>query len=181
LQQFSHDFEAEKVRPLIIQFIYERLKGYSLDQGYTADEFDAVLTIMPEKPYDFQRRLQAVQNFRKLPEAESLAAANKRIGNILKKAASTPANEIGQLIEPAEITLLASAEQAEADVTPLLAANDYQAALNRLAELRTDVDAFFDHVMVMCDDLQLRAYRLALLNKLAKLFLQIADISKLQS
>lgn len=85
------------------------------------------------------------------------------------------------MIESAEITLLASAEQAESDITPLLATNDYQAALNRLAELRSDVDAFFDHVMVMCDNLELRAHRLALLNKLAKLFLQIADISKLQS
>ncbi len=181
LQQFSHDFELDKVRPLVIQFIYDRLKGYSLDHGYTADEFDAVLAVMPEKPYDFQRRLQAVQNFRKLPEAESLAAANKRIGNILKKSDNAPASNIGQLMDPAEITLLASAEQAEADVAPLLATNDYRAALNRLAELRSDVDTFFDHVMVMCDDLELRAHRLALLNKLAKLFLQIADISKLQS
>ncbi len=180
LQQFTHDFEQEKVRTLVIQFIYERLKGYSLEQGYTTDEFDAVLAVRPAKPYDFQRRLQAVQNFRRRPEAESLAAANKRIGNILKKSENAPADTIGQLIEPAEIALLASAEQAATDVSPLLASKDYQAALNRLAELRSDVDAFFDHVMVMCDDLALRAHRLALLNKLAKLFLQIADISKLQ-
>ncbi|RLA22132.1 MAG: glycine--tRNA ligase subunit beta [Gammaproteobacteria bacterium] len=181
LQEFKHEFDLEKTRKLLIAFVYERLKGYSLEHGYTADEFSAVFAILPAKPYDFQRRLQAVQNFRTLPEAESLAAANKRIANILKKSDNQAAETIGQLIEPAEITLLASAQQAEIDVAPLLAASDYQAALNRLASLRADVDLFFDDVMVMCDDLDLRAHRLALLTKLAKLFLQIADISKLQS
>ncbi len=181
LQQFTHPFDQEKTRKLLAAFVYERLKGYSLDHGFTADEYAAVFAILPEQPYDFYRRLQAVQNFRALPEAESLAAANKRIANILKKSDKQTAETIGQLIEPAEITLLASAEQAEKDVAPLLVSSDYQAALNRLASLRTDVDQFFDDVMVMCDDLDLRAHRLALLNKLAKLFLQIADISKLQN
>ena len=180
LQEFKHEFDLEKTRELLIAFVYERLKGYCLEQGYTADEFAAVFSILPAQPYDFQRRLQAVQNFRALAEAESLAAANKRIANILKKSADQAATMIGQLVEPAEIKLLASAEQAEKDVIPLLAAADYQAALNRLAGLREDVDHFFDDVMVMCDDADLRASRLALLNKLATLFLQIADISKLQ-
>lgn len=181
LQQFTHEFNANKTRELLIAFVYERLKGYSLEHGYTADEFAAVFAVLPARPYDFQRRLQAVQNFRTLPEAESLAAANKRIANILRKSDNKIAETIAQLVEPAEITLLASAEQAETDVTPLLAASDYQAALNRLAGLRADVDRFFDDVMVMCDDLDLRANRLALLTKLSTLFLQIADISKLQS
>lgn len=181
LQQFTHEFDANKTRELLIAFVYERLKGYSLEHGYTADEFAAVFAVLPARPYDFQRRLQAVQNFRTLPEAESLAAANKRIANILRKSDNKIAETIAQLVEPAEITLLASAEQAETDVTPLLAASDYQAALNRLAGLRADVDRFFDDVMVMCDDLDLRANRLALLTKLSTLFLQIADISKLQS
>lgn len=181
LQQFTHEFDVQKTRKLLITFTYERLKGYSLEHSYTADEYAAVLAILPPEPYDFQRRLQAVQKFRALPEAESLAAANKRIANILKKSADQASATIGQLVEPAEISLLASAEQAEKDVTPLLAAADYQAALNRLADLRTDVDRFFDDVMVMCDDLELRASRLALLTKLSTLFLQIADISKLQS
>ena len=181
LQEFKHEFDLEKTRDSLIAFVYERLKGYSLERGYTADEFAAVFSVLPAEPYDFQRRLQAVQNFRSLAEAESLAAANKRIANILKKSAGQAAATIGTLIEPAEITLLASAEQAEKEVAPLLAAADYQAALNCLAGLREDVDRFFDDVMVMCDDLDLRANRLALLTKLSTLFLQIADISKLQS
>ena len=181
LQEFKHEFDVEETRQLLIAFVYERLKGYSLEQGYTADEFAAVFAILPAQPYDFQRRLQAVQNFRALAEAESLAAANKRIANILRKSDTPVAVTIGQLVEPAEIKLLASAEQAEKDVAPLMATADYQAALNRLASLREEVDNFFDHVMVNCDDLELRANRLALLTKLSKLFLQIADISKLQS
>ncbi len=181
LSQFTHEFDLEKTRSLVIPFIFERLKGYSLDHGFTADEFEAVFAILPAQPYDFQRRLQAVQNFRSLAEAESLAAANKRISNILRKSDNKPADSVGKLVEPAEIALLASAEQAEQDVAPLLAAKDYQTALNHLAGLRAEVDSFFDDVMVMCDDLDLRANRLALLTKLSKLFLQIADISKLQS
>lgn len=181
LQQFSHEFDTEKTQNLVITFIYERLKGYCLDQGFTADEFDAVLSVKPAEPYDFLCRLQAVQSFRSLAEATSLAAANKRISNILRKSDNKAAEKVGALIEPAEIALLASAEQAEQDIAPLLKANDYPAALNRLASLRAEVDTFFDDVMVMCNDLELRANRLALLNKLANLFLQIADISKLQS
>jgi len=181
LNQFTHEFDLDKTRGLVVPFIFERLKGYCLDHGFTADEFEAVFAILPAQPYDFQRRLQAVQNFRSLAEAGSLAAANKRISNILRKSDNQPAETIGKLVEPAEVALLASAEQAEQDVAPLLADKDYQAALNRLAGLRAEVDSFFDGVMVMCDDLDLRASRLALLTKLSKLFLQIADISKLQS
>ncbi|NOQ64724.1 MAG: glycine--tRNA ligase subunit beta, partial [Methyloprofundus sp.] len=181
LQQFSHEFDVDKTREQLIAFVYERLKGYCLDHGFTADEFAAVFAILPAQPYDFQRRLQAVQSFRALPEAESLAAANKRIANILRKSDNSAADTIGTLVEPSEIKLLTSAEQAEQAVAPLLASGDYQAALNRLASLREEVDTFFDDVMVMCDDLELRANRLALLNKLAQLFLQIADISKLQN
>jgi len=181
LQQFSHEFDAEKTRGLVLPFVYERLKGYCLEQGFTADEFEAVVALQPAEPYNFLARLQAVQRFRALPEAESLAAANKRISNILRKSDNSAADTVGTLVEAEEIALLASAETAEADIKPLLATNDYPAALNRLASLRVEVDAFFDGVMVMCDDLELRANRLALLNKLSKLFLQIADISKLQS
>jgi len=181
LQQFSHEFDVEKTRELVIPFVYERLKGYCLEQGYTADEFEAVMAVHPSEPYDFLSRLQAVKSFRALAESDSLAAANKRISNILRKSDNSAADTVGTLVEPAEITLLASAKQAEVDIKPLLAAKDYPAALNRLASLRADVDAFFDGVMVMCDDLELRANRLALLKKLSTLFLQIADISKLQS
>ncbi|MGZ5027607.1 MAG: DALR anticodon-binding domain-containing protein, partial [Methylobacter sp.] len=165
----------------VIDFIFDRLKGYCLDQGYTADEFDAVITVKPTEPLDFMQRLQAVKSFRQLPEAESLAAANKRIRNILKKSDTQPANTVGALIEPQEKQLLQAALQSESDIQPLLAQRDYQATLDRLAKLRNDVDAFFDHVMVMTDDLDLRANRLALLNLLSEQFLTCADISKLQS
>jgi glycyl-tRNA synthetase beta chain len=165
----------------VIDFIFDRLKGYCLDQGYTADEFDAVITVNPAEPLDFMQRLQAVKAFRQLPEAESLAAANKRIRNILKKSESQPATSVGALIEAQEKQLLQAALQSEGDIKPLLAQRDYQATLNRLAGLRNDVDAFFDHVMVMTDDLDLRANRLALLNLLSEQFLTCADISKLQS
>ncbi|MGZ8158025.1 MAG: glycine--tRNA ligase subunit beta [Methylobacter sp.] len=165
----------------VIDFIFERLKGYCLDQGYTADEFDAVVSVNPAEPLDFMQRLQAVKAFRQLPEAESLAAANKRIRNILKKSESQPAASVGALVEAQEKQLLQAALQSEGDIQPLLAQRNYQATLNRLAGLRNDVDAFFDHVMVMTDDLDLRANRLALLNLLSEQFLTCADISKLQS
>ncbi len=122
-----------------------------------------------------------MKDFRALPEAESLAAANKRIGNILKKSEQAPAEQIGMLVETAEKNLLAAAEQSEADIGPLLAEQNYALALSRLAQLRDSVDAFFDNVMVNTDDPALRSSRLALLAKLSNQFLQIADISKLQS
>lgn len=165
----------------VIDFIFDRLKGYCLDQGYTADEFDSVIAVTPGEPLDFMQRLQAVKAFRQLPEAISLAAANKRIRNILKKSETQPAVGVGTLFEPQEKQLLEAALQSADDIQPLLAQRNYQATLNRLAGLRNDVDAFFDHVMVMTDDLELRANRLALLNQLSEQFLTCADISKLQS
>jgi glycyl-tRNA synthetase beta chain len=172
---------ADSTSDRVIDFIFDRLKGYCLDHGYTADEFDAVIAVTPAEPLDFMQRLQAVKAFRQLPEAESLAAANKRIRNILKKSESQPVSSVGALLEPQEKQLLQAALQSEGDIKPLLAQRNYQATLNRLAGLRNDVDAFFDHVMVMTDDLDLRANRLALLNLLSEQFLTCADISKLQS
>jgi glycyl-tRNA synthetase beta chain len=165
----------------VIDFIFDRLKGYCLDQGYTTDEFDAVIAITPGEPLDFMQRLQAVKAFRQLPDAISLAAANKRIRNILKKSDTQPAAAVGTLFEPQEKQLLEAARQSADDIQPLLVQRNYQATLNRLAGLRNDVDAFFDHVMVMTDDLELRANRLALLNLLSEQFLTCADISRLQS
>jgi len=185
LSLFTHEFDIEATRNSVTDFIFDRLKGYCLDQGYSADEFDAVLTVNPTQPLDFIQRLQAVKDFRQLPEADSLAAANKRIRNILKKSDTPAAANIGglidRLVEPQELALLAAAQLAAKDIQPLLAERDYQATLNRLAALRNDVDAFFDHVMVMTDDAELRANRLALLNFLSDQFLTCADISKLQA
>ncbi len=165
----------------VTSFIMERLKGYCLDKGFTTDEFEAVLAVSPAEPLDFMQRLQAVKAFRQLPEAESLAAANKRILNILKKSESPAAQTVGKLVESVEIELLELAQKSAADIQPLLEKRDYQATLNRLAELKQPVDAFFDGVMVNCEDLELRANRLALLNLLSEQFLTCADISKLQS
>ncbi len=181
LTLFSHKFDLNATHKLVKDFIYERLRHYNLEQGYTADEIAAVMAVLPEQPLDFQERLKAVKAFRKLPEAESLASANKRIRNILKKADTEINKSIGILVEKQELQLLASARDTEEDIKPLLAQHDYQAALARLAKLRDDVDAFFDHVLVMCEDPQLRAKRLGLLTMVSGLFLQIADISKLQS
>lgn len=180
LGQFTHSFELATTRQLLIDFMFERLKGYCLDLGYSADEFDAVISVHPTEPLDFVLRLQAVKNFRQLSEAESLASANKRIRNILKKSSTAPAEKVGQLQEIQEVELHNIAQQTAQTIKPLLEDRDYQGALNVLAELKTPVDAFFDHVMVNTDDLELRANRLALLTLLSEQFLQIADISKLQ-
>jgi glycyl-tRNA synthetase beta chain len=181
LEQFAHSFDKAATHTAVVEFIFDRLKGYCLDKGYSADEFDAVMTLAPAEPLDFMQRIAAVKTFRQLPEADSLAAANKRIRNILKKSDSAPAANVGKLVEASEIALLAAAEQSAQDIQPLLAQHDYQATLNRLASLREVVDAFFDNVMVMTDDAELRASRLALLNLLSEQFLTCADLAKLQS
>ncbi|MEI8207865.1 MAG: glycine--tRNA ligase subunit beta [Methylococcales bacterium] len=181
LSLFTHAFDKAATQAAVLEFIFDRLKGYCLDKGYSADEFDAVISVKPVDPLDFIQRLVAVKAFRQLPEADSLAAANKRIRNILKKSDSQPSNTVGVLVESAEIQLLEVASLSGEDIKPLLAERDYQGTLNRLAQLRGAVDAFFDNVMVMTDDLELRAHRLALLNLLSEQFLTCADISKLQA
>ncbi|MDD1620707.1 MAG: glycine--tRNA ligase subunit beta [Methylococcaceae bacterium] len=181
LDQFSHNFNKAETRQRVIDFIFDRLKGYCLDQGYSSDEFEAVLAVNPTRPLDFMLRIRAVQAFRLLPEAESLAAANKRIINILKKSEHAIPETIGTLVETQEKNLLSAAEDSDAEILPMLAEQNYQLALNRLAQLRDTVDAFFDHVMVNTDDEALRNSRLALLAMLSNQFLKIADISKLQS
>ncbi len=180
LSQFSHDFDKKNTQRLIVDFVFDRLKGYCLEHGYTANEFEAVIAVSPTNPLDFMQRLQAVKAFSLLPEAESLAAANKRIINILKKSETQASASIDKLVEPQEKSLHAAANQSSEDIQPLLEQKNYQATLARLALLKDDVDAFFDNVMVNTDDPELRANRLALLSMLSKQFLKIADISKLQ-
>jgi glycyl-tRNA synthetase beta chain len=180
LSLFTHTFDKAATQAAVLEFIFDRLKGYCLDKDYSADEFDAVMTVKPVDPLDFIQRLVAVKAFRQLPEAESLAAANKRIRNILKKSDTLPADTVGALFENAEIQLLEAASLSAEEIKPLLTQRDYQGTLTRLAQLRGVVDAFFDNVMIMTDDLELRANRLALLNLLSEQFLTCADISKLQ-
>ena len=182
LEPYTHTFDREATFKAVHEFILDRLKGYCLERGFSFDEFDAVLAVQPTRLLDFQSRLQAVQTFRNLPEAESLAAANKRIRNILRKAEEEVVANVDDhgLVEPQEKALLQAARDAREDVLPLLQDRDYTAALRRLAGLCDSVDAFFDGVMVMADDPVLRRNRLGLLAIVEGLFLDIADISKLQ-
>ncbi|MBU6199830.1 MAG: glycine--tRNA ligase subunit beta [Xanthomonadaceae bacterium] len=163
-------------------FIHERLRGYYAELGFGSDQFDAVLAVEPESLLDFDRRLRAVAEFAKLPEAAALAAANKRIGNILKQAAEDGARRIdpGLLDAGAECELHQRIENAVGAITPLAKANRYVDMLRALAALHAPVDAFFEQVMVMAEDAAKRRNRVALLAGLRRLFLQVADISLLQ-
>ena len=163
-------------------FIYERLRSYFAEQGFGADQFDAVRAIEPETLVDFDRRLRAVAEFAKLPEAAALAAANKRIGNILKQAADDAAGRVDPALldAGAERELHEHIESAVATIAPLAQGNRYVDMLRTLAALRAPVDTFFDQVMVMAEDAAKRRNRIALLAGLRRLFLQVADISLLQ-
>jgi glycyl-tRNA synthetase beta chain len=182
LAQFTHPFDTGAVHANVYDFIIERFRGYCLERGIRHDEFEAVLAVRPGRLPDFDSRLKAVREFRRLAEAESLSAANKRIRNILRKAEEEVVANVDDhvLTEAEEKRLLEAARQAKEDILPLLHERDYTAALCRLAQLRETVDAFFDSVMVMTEDAELRRNRLGLLAIVEGLFLNIADISKLQ-
>ena len=170
----------------IYEFLLERLKAYYLEAGIRPDVFEAVRAKQPRRPLDFQRRLQAVNEFLKLPEAAVLAAANKRISNILRQAGAT-ANAAGGgevdtalLKLPEETALHQRIGALKREVESLAQAGDYSAALKKLAALRAPVDAFFDKVMVMDPDAAVKANRLTLLASLSALFLQTADLALIQ-
>jgi glycyl-tRNA synthetase beta chain len=166
-------------------FIYQRLEGYLRDQGYSANEVDAVLSQRPVLLHLVPRQLAAVRAFMQLPEAESLAAANKRVANILKKVEANgdiPGNaEEGKLIEAAERGLFAALKSATPGASSLYQTQDFTGYLKSFAVLKAPVDEFFDNVMVMADDLELRSNRLALLHDLRSAMNKVADISKLAS
>ena len=169
----------------VFEFMMDRLRAYYHDTGVAPDVFEAVLEQRPTQPHDFDRRVRAVTAFRKLPEAESLAAANKRISNILRQAqekhiAVTDEVTSAALVEPAEQALAEQVGALAREVMPLFEQRDYETALCKLASLREAVDRFFDDVMVMVDDTALRDNRLALLNSMRNLFLHVADLSRLQ-
>ena len=180
---FDPKLKAATAVASIHEFMMERLRGYYEETGgITPQVFMAVLAREPSSPHDFHERVLAVRDFARLPQAESLAAANKRIGNILKQAGATHKRKIktSLLREPAEKKLAEALESMTATVTPLLQSNQYGPALAELAGIKDTVDAFFDRVMVMCDDAALKNNRLALLYHLNQLFLRVADIAKLQ-
>lgn len=166
----------------IYEFLLDRLRVYFLETGVRADVFEAVRARRPGQPLEFQRRIQGLNAFLALPEATSLTAANKRIANILRQAGTVDARavETAKLREAAEISLHEQVQRLRQDIRPLLAASNYTATLKKLAALRRPVDAFFDQVLVMDNDPEVRANRLALLAQLAELFLHTADLSLVQ-
>ncbi|WP_417357070.1 glycine--tRNA ligase subunit beta [Gallaecimonas pentaromativorans] len=171
-----------KVEEDVLEFLLGRFKAWYQDEGFGGDVINAVLARRPTKPVDFDQRVKAVSAFRALDAAEALAAANKRVGNILSKVDGELPTEVvkDRLVEAAEVALFAEVSRLEAELAPLFANGDYTPALTALAALREPVDAFFDGVMVMAEDEALKQNRLALLGRLRGLFLQVADISVLQ-
>jgi glycyl-tRNA synthetase beta chain len=180
---FPAGLNAGKISADLFAFMMERLRAYYIEGDYDPDEFEAVLARQPVRPLDFDQRMRAVHAFRMLPESASLAAANKRIRNILRKAETAIPDTFKKdlLQDPAEQKLAAAITALEKKAGPLFEQRDYTGALQELAALQAPVDAFFDDVMVMAEDTALRDNRLALLKVLSELFLRIADISKLQS
>ena len=163
-----------------LNFILERLRTWYSTQGVSADIFAAVLARFPTNPLDFDGRIKAVQHFKTLPEAKSLAAANKRVSNILKKQSNSQDEVNPTLFESAaEKNLAALMATKQTEVSALYQSGNYQQALSALASLQTPVDQFFDQVLVMSEDPNLRDNRLLLLSQLRNMFLQIADISLL--
>lgn len=165
----------------VVDFMLGRFRAWYQEEGIAVDVIQAVLARRPTRPADFDARVRAVAHFRTLDAAEALAAANKRVSNILAKAEG----EIGEIhldrcVEPEEKALAESVLALQSEVQPLIAKGDYVAVLDKLANLRQPVDNFFEKVMVNAEDPQLRQNRLAILKTLQGLFLQVADISLLQ-
>ena len=165
----------------VVDFMLGRFRAWYQDKGIAVDVIQAVLARRPTRPADFDARVHAVSHFRTLDSAEALAAANKRVSNILAKAdAAIGEINLTACVEPAEKALAEAVLALRTEVQPLIAQGDYTAVLDKLANLRAPVDSFFDNVMVNAEDPALRQNRLAILNTLQDLFLQVADISVLQ-
>ncbi len=175
----------EEVVPQMVAFCFERFKSWYLEQGIAIQTIESVMATHPSQPYDASLRVLAVGHFQTLKEAQNLAAANKRVRNILQKNAITfnmqrlPLIDTNLLKEAPERALYEAINNLKAQTTPLIQQAKYQEALSLLASLQESVDKFFDDVMVMTEDEALRSNRIHLLCHLYALFLQIADISKL--
>jgi glycyl-tRNA synthetase beta chain len=172
-----------KIADQLSEFIYERLAGSLREQGYSALEVEAVVGLRPQRLGDIAKRLAAVRAFAALPEAASLAAANKRVGNILKKAEGTVSATVDAALlkEPAEVALSQALDTVKAQADAAFERGDYSASLQSLAALRAPVDAFFDAVMVNAEDAALRANRLGLLATLHQAMNRVADLSRLSA
>ena len=177
---FDPKFGVKAAETELVDFFFDRMRGYFVDAGFGATEVDAVLALKPERVDLIRPQLDAVTMFNRLPEAPSLAAANKRIGNILKKAERVPSQvDRGLLVEEPEKQLYGTFQLLRAAADSHFEAGAYEEALSTLASLKAPVDAFFDGVMVMTDDVKLRDNRIALLAQLRHTMNRIADISRL--
>ena len=178
---FGDKLTNQNVVADVVDFMLGRFRAWYQDEGIAVDVIQAVLARRPTRPADFDARVRAVSHFRTLDSAEALAAANKRVSNILAKAdAAIGEINLTACVEPAEKALAEAVLALRTEVQPLIAKGDYTAVLDKLANLRAPVDNFFDNVMVNAEDPALRQNRLAILNTLQDLFLQVADISVLQ-
>ncbi|QOR08233.1 glycine--tRNA ligase subunit beta [Haemophilus parainfluenzae] len=178
---FGDKLSNQNVVADVVDFMLGRFRAWYQDEGIAVDVIQAVLARRPTRPADFDARVRAVSHFRTLDSAEALAAANKRVSNILAKAdAAIGEINLTACVEPAEKALAEAVLALRTEVQPLIAKGDYTAVLDKLANLRAPVDSFFDNVMVNAEDPALRQNRLAILNTLQGLFLQVADISVLQ-
>ena len=178
---FGDKLTNQNVVADVVDFMLGRFRAWYQDEGIAVDVIQAVLARRPTRPADFDARVRAVSHFRTLDSAEALAAANKRVSNILAKAdAAIGEINLTACVESAEKALAEAVLALRTEVQPLIAKGDYTAVLDKLANLRAPVDSFFDNVMVNAEDPALRQNRLAILNTLQGLFLQVADISVLQ-
>ena len=177
---FASQTSDASAHDALVEFLYERMRGYFTDSGYSVHEVDAVLALRPSRLDLIPRQLEAVRLFNALPEAPSLAAANKRIGNILKKVEALPAQfDPALLVEVPEKRLAEAFARTRERADSHYEAQNYPAMLQALAALKEPVDAFFDGVMVMTDDTRLRTNRLALLAALQSTMNRVADLSRL--
>ncbi|UYZ85082.1 glycine--tRNA ligase subunit beta [Entomomonas sp. E2T0] len=179
---YGYQVEPKGLAEQVLDFIFDRLRARYEDEGINITTYQAVRALKPMSPLDFDQRVQAVEHFRKLPEAQALSFANKRVYSILEKTTQQEiATEINPvlLLEKQENALATAIKHLEESVPKLSAARDYSKALDQLASLQTLLDDFFEHVFVNVEDSQVRANRYALLARIRQLFLGIADISLL--
>ena len=179
--QYADKLTNSNVVNDVVDFLFARFRATYQANGFTAELIQSVLDRRPTKPVDFEKRIQAVAKFQELPEAEPIAAANKRISNILAKVNGEINVDVDNSLfeEDAEKALAEKLSSLESKLSPLFSSGDYESALFELASLRAPVDQFFDNVMVMAENEAVKQNRLALLNRLRNLFLQVADVSVL--
>ncbi|MBA6253543.1 glycine--tRNA ligase subunit beta [Colwellia sp. MB3u-55] len=179
---YGDKLSNENVNVQVVDFVLGRFRAYYQEQGISVDVIQAVLANAPTEPLDFEKRIKAVSHFKSLEQAATLAAANKRVGNILAKFSGElyPTFKADLATETQEKALAEAFNEVKATIAPMMLAKDYQAALTELACLKAPIDNFFDNVMVMADDEAIKTNRLTLLNEIRNSFFAIADVALLQ-